>query len=1035
MKFLRIYPLVLWFALAASLARAEAPDTRELGLPFFEVFRPRDYHGHGQVWAGGQDRAGLLYFGNYGRVLVYDGARWTQLPVPGATYVRALALDETDTLWLGAVDELGYAKTDATGLRTFVSLKEKLPEAARACGEIWKVFLTPHGPLFQTSTWLMRWDGTKFATLKLPEASSWQMIQVQDRVLLNQAQQGLFLFSDDGTTLAISPTHQPDALKKRGLTFSIHGHAPGETLLGSARTGIISWIGENAQLFVPSLSAELAKHLLYGGARLSDGRLILTTLQDGAYVCDAQGRLLAHLNQSSGLPSNTVINVFVDRSGSAWLCLDQGLVRIDARPWLTWFSPANGAPRSSLSTPVRFENQLYVASGAGLLKLAPAAGLKPARLEAVEGFTDFLNHLVVADDKLIAFGVQGVFSWRPGQPSVTLPGKSFNVDNFVASRRQPARWFAIADGNLYTYRREGATWIEEGTVPGLHNLGGLFEQDDGTWWFGSAQGGALRVKFPHPSATSPGKPVIERFAENAGLPAGFGWVRVSPVGDRVLFQCELGLFRLNPATDRVEPTTELGPRFTEGTWTPRSLTPDPRGGAWVAAKRVGEAEISSATEIGLADATSWHPLVLPPVEQLNDIDGMKLEPGDGATREDLLWISGHSGLIRVDLGAWRRAGTASAPDVVIREITTNDGARLDLTGGWELPFAQRTLTFTFAAPAGANVIFETILSGAGQPLVQTAALAQRTFTGLGAGDYQLQFRARTEGGTWSPPLVLHFHLQPPWWFSPWAWTIYVVIAAGLMVALVRWRTRALRQQAAALEATVAHRTEELRRSNAELTRLNQLELDEKIAAKLGEEKARLEVLRYQLNPHFLFNALTSVCSHLPPGLAKAREIVEQLVDFCQLTLFRPAGGDNPTVAQEMKMLKAYLDIEQTRWGELLSVELTVAPDAAGEKIPPLLLLPLVENALKYGRLTSQGPLQIQLHARRDPQGALEIVIANTGDWVEPGRRGIVPSLGIGLENLRERLQRYYPHAHEFHALPRDGWVTFTLRLNRAAREI
>jgi YD repeat-containing protein len=1013
---------------APGVAALLPPSIAEAGLPFFETFTPRDYRGAGQVWAGAQDRAGLLYFGNFGRVLIYDGSRWTQLAVPNATYVRGLAFDENDTLWIGAVDELGYAKTDATGLRTFVSLKEKLPEAARACGEIWKVFLTPRGPLFQTSTWLMRWDGTQFATLKLPDASSWQLVRAGDRLLLNQAQLGFFIFSDDGNALTITPEKRPEILKNRGLTFSFPGSAKGETLLGSGRTGLIAWNGETGQLIAPELSAETAKSILYGGARLSDGRLILTTLQNGAYICDAQGRLLAHLDQKSGLPTNTVVNVFVDRSGSAWLCLDQGLVRIDARTWLTWFSPANGAPRSSLSTPVRFENTPYIASGKGLLKLTPAAGLQPARVEAVDGFTDFLNHLVVVDDKLIGIGVQGLFSWRPGQAAVTLPGKAFNVDNFVPSRRQPGRWFAIADGNIYTFHRDGAAWIEEGAVPGLHNVSGLLEQDDGTWWFSAAQGGALRAKFPNASATSPGKPELETFAENAGLPAGFGWVRVSQLDGHLLFQCELGVFRFNPATNRVEPTNELGARFSDGTWTPRSLAVDPNGGVWIAAKRVGEAEISSATEIGLADSSGWHPLLLPQVDQLNDINGLRVETGDRAQREDTLWISGHAGLIRVDLAAWHRAGPPPPPVVIVRDIVTRDGTRLALTGEWKLHFTQRTFTVTFAAPTGTTLTFESTLTGAGEPLVQTDAVPQRAFTGLSAGTYQLKLRARSEGGAWSEPVAFNFSVQPPWWFSAWAWAAYVVLAA-LLVTLIVWsRTRALRRRNEQLEAIVAERTRELER-------LRQLEIDEKIAAKLGEEKARLEVLRYQLNPHFLFNALTSVCAHLPPGLAKAREIVEQLVDFCQLTLFRPAGDANPTIAQEMKMLRAYLDIEQTRWGDLLQVKIDVAADASAEKIPPLLLLPLVENALKYGRATAHGPVKIRLRAQRSAAHELVIEVANTGEWVEAANRGNVPSLGIGLENLRQRLQRYYPNTHEFASKADAGWVTFTLKLRSSAREL
>jgi len=163
-------------------------------------------------------------------------------------------------------------------------------------------------------------------------------------------------------------------------------------------------------------------------------------------------------------------------------------------------------------------------------------------------------------------------------------------------------------------------------------------------------------------------------------------------------------------------------------------------------------------------------------------------------------------------------------------------------------------------------------------------------------------------------------------------------------------------------------------------------------------------------------------------------MIERLTDFCQMTLFRPANDESPTLGQEMKMLRAYLDIEQTRWGDLLEVVVDVEAAAGDVKIPSLLLLPLVENALKYGQATTRDRLRVRLAAHLMPDGGVFIEVANTGHWVEPTERGVVPSLGIGHENLRQRLQRYYPGAHEFTTESADGWVTVRLRLRVPLKE-
>jgi LytS/YehU family sensor histidine kinase len=88
----------------------------------------------------------------------------------------------------------------------------------------------------------------------------------------------------------------------------------------------------------------------------------------------------------------------------------------------------------------------------------------------------------------------------------------------------------------------------------------------------------------------------------------------------------------------------------------------------------------------------------------------------------------------------------------------------------------------------------------------------------------------------------------------------------------------------------------------------------------------------------------------------------------------------------------------------------------------------VENALKYGRATSPERVGLRLAARREGDGALVLEVANTGEWIEPTADKSVSSLGIGLENLRERLARHYPHSHRLDITQVDGWVTVTLHI-------
>ncbi|MFZ5497251.1 MAG: MASE1 domain-containing protein [Verrucomicrobiota bacterium] len=229
--------------------------------------------------------------------------------------------------------------------------------------------------------------------------------------------------------------------------------------------------------------------------------------------------------------------------------------------------------------------------------------------------------------------------------------------------------------------------------------------------------------------------------------------------------------------------------------------------------------------------------------------------------------------------------------------------------------------------------------------------------------------------------------------------------------------------------TVVSRRDEaearLAASNAELARLRQMEFDEKVAAQLSEEKARLEVLRYQLNPHFLYNSLNSIYGLLFENARDAGEMVLRLSEFCRTTL-TGAVDELPTLRAEIDALRIYLDVEKVRWGDKLQLEFAIAPEVEAVRLPPFLLLPLVENAIKYGSRTSPDVLRLKIRAQAVGR-TLHIEVANTGAWLQPevARPG---STGIGLENLRQRLRRYYPDAHAFSTDVSEGWVLAWLEI-------
>ncbi len=191
--------------------------------------------------------------------------------------------------------------------------------------------------------------------------------------------------------------------------------------------------------------------------------------------------------------------------------------------------------------------------------------------------------------------------------------------------------------------------------------------------------------------------------------------------------------------------------------------------------------------------------------------------------------------------------------------------------------------------------------------------------------------------------------------------------------------------------------------------------------------AQFQMLRYQLNPHFLFNALNSLRGLMAEDVARAQQLTVELADFLRYSLAQSAETF-VAVRDELDAVRAYAAVEAVRFEEKLRFAIEVDDAALGARVPSFLLHPLVENAVKYGMQTSPMPLRVALRVAARG-GRLQIEVTNTGRWVDPGERaGGAPGTGIGLGNVRERLRHAYPRGHRFSAESRGGEVRVRLEL-------
>jgi len=264
-----------------------------------------------------------------------------------------------------------------------------------------------------------------------------------------------------------------------------------------------------------------------------------------------------------------------------------------------------------------------------------------------------------------------------------------------------------------------------------------------------------------------------------------------------------------------------------------------------------------------------------------------------------------------------------------------------------------------------------------------------TYTNLDPGTYTFRVKAANNDGIWNETgTAIDITITPPFWKTLW----FKILLAAMILLTINHFVNYLRQKRNLLKA--------------------------KALANL----AQLKLLRNQMNPHFLFNALSSIRSMILISKDKAWDMVSELSEFFRYTMLN-FNKVEALLDDEINAVHNYLNIEKVRYKDTLQVSFEIEDEARQCIVPAFICQPLVENAIKYGMSTSPLPLIVNISISYQ-QNILTIDVSNTGKLMDsrpnsPEKKDVH---GTSLENIKQRLQLMFPDQFNFHLFEQDGWV-------------
>lgn len=787
----KIFIAFLLFILPSFLSGQAVHDQ---GFPWLRNFSPAEYRGHTQNFAVASDHHGLTYFGNFAGVLQFDGQGWRLIPTEKTTRVSALGVDSVGTVYVGALDEIGFLAPDKRGELHYSSLLADSGKVYPAFGEVNNILITGDGLKFISRSHILTVKGKDVSVWDAPSeiSGSWY---VDRSIYLQMKGRGLVSFQKNNLIPAESDPAFSDAVVIRAML-----PCPGNNILiATGSQGLFHLENGRIREFDTPVNDFLKEHLVTCGIRLSDGSYALGTSRRGIVVINPQGEVLQWIDKKALLQDNFVQALYAPNKNTIWAALNNGISLIETPSQLSFFDEGSGL-EGEVNQTLRVNNTLYAATYQGLYYFDQQEYL----FKPVSGIISSCWGLIPYHSNLLAATSQGVFL-------VTGQKAGLIKDGFALSIIQSADPSVIYVGEtrgFYSLRKQGNQWISRKMGGTNEDISELQPDSKGNIWGMTLTHGIFRY--------TPGDKEPGYFSVQDGLPDHTGnapW----PIDDKMVVSTRNGVYGFNESEHSFEPL-RLQKDTVSGLKEWYSLIIQNKDGSlWVNGGDETHVRLLKKEGDGyVPDMESFLPFSDRVIRNIYSEGG------------DITWFGGPDGLIRYNPAVMNE--NIDPGQTLIRKITLNkdsvifSGYSQDKTAGYNLEnlkfsYSNNSLRFDFSipyyTPKGGNQ-YQVWLEGFEETWSDWSSQPYKEYTNIPFGKYRFHVRAKNLYGKTALEAMTGFEILTPWYASIWAILLYVLVLGGMIYSIVVLRNRQLMNEKRMLEQTITERTEEIVQQKEEI---------------------------------------------------------------------------------------------------------------------------------------------------------------------------------------------------------------------------
>lgn len=810
------------------------------GIPFIKNYSKNDYHAATQNWAIGQDKRGVMYFGNNYGLLEFDGVTWQQFPLPNQTIVRSLAIDEQGRIYVGGQGEIGYFFPDERGSLQYHSLVDLVPKGDRDFADVWRIFVTQEGVFFATFTVIFQLQNGQITVIHpTQEKHHFDFaFYINDQLLVSELNVGLQVY-EHGKWKIISDAPVFKELKIATLL----ANEKSSLLVTTYKEGIFSLQKDTLQQWQTAADNFLKTHQIYTAHKLSNGNYAIGMSNDGLIILAKNGQILQHFTEGKGIRNRTVLAIFQDQSGNLWLGLDNGIAYIELSSPLTFFNTQTGLPGTAYSSLVH-DDKLYLATNNGVFYKpmdASATPLSNMPFKEIANTKGQAWSLQKVGDKLLlghhegAFEIVGEVAQKITDPYGSWLFTPLNQkDNYILE--------GTYTGLMLHELDENGRWLNHQNIANFEESARIIEQDDvGNIWIAHGYKGVYKLRL---SDDLKQVEQMQFYNSKHGFPSDI-FISLYKINGEIVFGTQQGVYRYNEQMDRFEKNDFLNELLGE-TKHIRRLEEDEQGNIWFSADK----------EVGILKKIPGKGYQVE-TTLFNRIKGELVDGFEHFNTEhtEHVIIGLQEGFAHFSPSVSKHYDTpfhtlirqvrVTAPkDSLIFNGDYRDAHQTTLQQPLELipRFSHRFNAFRFQYAAafyegGEHNQFRYFLEGFDDHWSEWTPQTAKEYTNLPFGYYTFKVKAKNVYDVEGEEAVYAFSIAPAWYETVWAKMVYVLLGLLALWALYgyilsRFKKEQQRMQAekqAALEEKERQRRREAEKAEKAIIELKNKNLQAQIA--------------------------------------------------------------------------------------------------------------------------------------------------------------------------------------------------------------